>query len=324
MISGAWLRLLRSFVSIMSSGPHIVLHIGTHKTGTTSIQDALRVAEERLLQQGILFPQTGRPHGQSGQHMLAWAAIKNKQHKLPEPATPVWDALQEEMLAARPRMTILSSEGFEQASRGEINAIKQQLREHTVTVIVYLRNPRAYLRSAYKQQVKMGKCHISFRQFIEKNIDGCDYRSLVYRWADAFGEESVRVRLFEVASKRGLLRDFARTIGFDEDLLSEEVRTNVSPSDEVIRVVRYLNLFEFKLFSGTHNNTMRRGIIERIRRRLLRGGHAARAVIRGSRLVGAEDLESSEDIVWMQQAMARFDTTYLERYVTRNEKALFL
>ncbi len=55
----------------------VYLHIGTHRTGSTSIQRFMANAEEALAEQGIIYPKTGRPDtdwtNQYGHHELAWS-----------------------------------------------------------------------------------------------------------------------------------------------------------------------------------------------------------------------------------------------------------
>ena len=46
--------------------PRAILHIGTEKTGTTSLQAYLAVNRDRLLAQGVLVPRAGAPHAAMG------------------------------------------------------------------------------------------------------------------------------------------------------------------------------------------------------------------------------------------------------------------
>src|SRR5471030_1168091 len=49
------------------------VHIGTHKTGTTSIQSLLGLNDVALLARDIFVPRTGRDHvSYAGHHHLAW------------------------------------------------------------------------------------------------------------------------------------------------------------------------------------------------------------------------------------------------------------
>ena len=45
----------------LSARPRLILHIGTHKTGTSALQAALEAARPALLERGVLYPSTQRP-----------------------------------------------------------------------------------------------------------------------------------------------------------------------------------------------------------------------------------------------------------------------
>mgnify|MGYP006267418919 CR=1 FL=1 len=272
----------------------IILHIGTHKTGTTSIQDVLRASSDVLRRAGILFPEAGCPPGLSGQHMLAWSVLSSKHHKLPSPKPPVWEALWREIDTLRPRKVILSAEAFSRADASEVEVIRKKMEGKEVSVVCYLRDPAAYLKSAYKQQVKMGKCSDSFSSFVKDGVKDVDYKSLVDRWARVFGASNVHVRPFDEAIQRGLLSDFAQVAGIDESILVQETHSNVSPPDAVIQIVRYLNLLEQRLIPPDSWRPNGRGLIERIRRRLLRGETTARIIKAFSEKVGLGRIEVPE------------------------------
>ena len=49
---------------------HLIFHVGTHKTGTTSIQTMMQDNRDYFLEQGILFPRAGQVRN-GGQHNIA-------------------------------------------------------------------------------------------------------------------------------------------------------------------------------------------------------------------------------------------------------------
>ena len=51
----------------------LLLHVGTHKTATTSLQAALVASSGELASDGTLYPETGRIH--FGHHNIAWGLI---------------------------------------------------------------------------------------------------------------------------------------------------------------------------------------------------------------------------------------------------------
>lgn len=222
----------------------IFLHIGTHKTGSTSIQRFLARADEELARQGILYPKTGRPDtdwsNKYGHHDLAWSVSGNRSID----GEQVWGDLRREIGEARGRRVVVSTEEFEGCTSEEIRRIVAHLDSLSIRVIVYLRSPMHYLRSQYKQVVKDGTYSDSFVQFVKELVPRCNYLALISRWEQFDEIESVDVRLFGKAKNNpGLEPSFAEAVGID----FEEVRSfagspvNTSPPDHLVRLVRWIN-----------------------------------------------------------------------------------
>lgn len=87
----------------------IHLHIGTHKTGTTALQQTLAENREQLVQQGFLYPQAG--WHQFAQHFLAFEKKGQVNTGMSAEVEGVWEALREEIetrcLSQPPRWRII-------------------------------------------------------------------------------------------------------------------------------------------------------------------------------------------------------------------------
>ena len=132
------------------------LHCGLHKTGTTALQSALSSASRLLRSHGILYPRSGTPEGTVAQHNLAWEMTRDRRFA---PEHGGVDALLAEIGAFEGRV-VLSSEDFEGALLRP--ALWRGLLEQTSragyapTLVVYLREPVAYLESLYVEILKHG------------------------------------------------------------------------------------------------------------------------------------------------------------------------
>lgn len=223
----------------------IYLHIGTHKTGSTSIQRFLARADEALARQGILYPKTGRPtEGWSpyGQHKLQWAITEGG--KAAEKR--IWEDLRQEISAHPGRRVVISAEEFERCTWEEIQKVVDHFDRYSLRVILYLRPPVQFLRAAYAQRVKMGE-DISFMQCVEEMLPRCNYLNLVSRWEQCEKVESVAIRLFDkVKEEPGLEASFAEVVGIDFDKVRSFVGlpANTSPPVNVVRVIRWINRLE--------------------------------------------------------------------------------
>ena len=77
----------------------LVIHAGTHKTGTTFIQNSLAAASPRLRRHGIFYPVMGPAGGQHGLTTL-WAP-RMRAYASPAEAEVGWQAVAEEAAANR-------------------------------------------------------------------------------------------------------------------------------------------------------------------------------------------------------------------------------
>ena len=93
----------------------LILHVGTHKTATTTIQDILALNRKKLAKNGLIFPKMGR---KSGQHGLVadWIALP-EEYLFEEGSVAALKALSRDY-ANSDKTLFLSSEEF---SRGDPN-----------------------------------------------------------------------------------------------------------------------------------------------------------------------------------------------------------
>jgi hypothetical protein len=186
------------------------LHVGTHKTGTTSVQHFLS-ANDRLLaaEAGIYVPRAGRADGSGGHHNIAWEL--NDDERFDPARGALRDVLAE--IAGQPlRRTCLSSEDFEYLHTRP-DALRRLAEGFTgigfvPQVILYLRPQAGYAESLYAELVRHGLA-ISFPAFLDAIIATGEYRfnaswrfafdydRLVNAFADAFGTGNVTVRRYD-------------------------------------------------------------------------------------------------------------------------------
>lgn len=144
------------------------LHIGTHKTGTCSIQWNLSNHRAELAKHGFLYPRSGT--GFPGHHNVAWEIAEHRYH---DPKHGTVDELITE-IGQSEQDVIMSSEDFILSFprlanfQSFIERLKQSKLQ--ITIIVYLRNPPDYFRSAYFEILKNG-CPVGFARFIAAMIE---------------------------------------------------------------------------------------------------------------------------------------------------------
>lgn len=190
----------------------IWLHIGTGKTGTSSIQQFLFRNSTSLIQQSYVYPRLGPRHS-IAHHNLA---TQLKQLERFDPALGTWERLRHILKKHPTANVILSSEGFQSLSIEQIERIRSHALGHQVNVLVYLRNQSSMAESWYSQRLKTSRQdHGTLEDFLERHIDVLTYSKLLAPWASVFGSTAIKIRIFErIRFVNGnLLDDFCSAVG---------------------------------------------------------------------------------------------------------------
>ena len=133
----------------------LVLHIGTHKTGTSSLQNAFWRRRDLLASHGIIYPDFGTAHSHHG---LLGAMHPDLARLYPLPKPP--EALMAELAArhaASDATVILSSEEFSRGSparRFNFRAFRRSCGFERVEVVAVLRPQLPYLQSVFLEVIK--------------------------------------------------------------------------------------------------------------------------------------------------------------------------
>lgn len=238
-----------------------VLHIGTEKTGTTSIQRTLDANAERLAQHGMVWPEMF--HKGEDTRMVCYAMdddtedLRKRRRNLTTPeAIATYRAQFESRFAreigpARPDGTvvIVNEHLSRMRNPSELARLKTFLERHfdDVRVVVYLRRQDRMMRSLYATVVRMG----GTRRNVFPVPDGphaeafitFNYRRIVDLWAEAFGRAALSIRVFdpETLFGRDAVLDFFHTIGHDLPDGVVPLRMNESLSREALLTLRLLN-----------------------------------------------------------------------------------
>lgn len=132
------------------------IHIGLHKTGTTSIQEALHRRRGAVSDAGLHYPSVGMPPDFAGHHNLAWELARDRRHVPEHGNVPLLLA----GLAGVETDVIVSSEDFESvvARPDRWVSLVEGLGRlgFAVEFIVYLRDPVRHLRSLYAELLRDG------------------------------------------------------------------------------------------------------------------------------------------------------------------------
>ena len=216
----------------------ILIHIGTPKTGTTSLQDFLARNQAEILQQGVRYITAGRDSkaGREAHHPLA-RAIRGLGN------AEIWNGIRQELSLSSSSINLLSSEGFWNCDPAMIKAELPASDE--VKIALYLRRQDRYLQSLYKQEVVEGgvKDFASWKNNMHRRAH---YLATVEQWAKAFGEKAIILRAYEDADGTiDIVADFCRSvINVDISGMARSLQPRhqgLSPRRELLDFVRALN-----------------------------------------------------------------------------------
>lgn len=209
----------------------VILHIGTMKTGTSSIQATLAQSPLWLAKRG-------------------WAFYRGAQRTSERIARRL-ETIRDD------RNLIISDEGlwhFANSDRSDTAEIGRVLRDCDVTVLAYFRRPDEFLESWFTQGLKNGKGEASFERFLQEPFTrgGCDFHGRLQKFVDLFGKDAIRIAPYEKAqlAQGDVVTDFLVRTGLAaaddthqslmESGLKYPPKQNISPEANVILLVSLL------------------------------------------------------------------------------------
>lgn len=217
----------------------LYLHIGSHKTGTTSIQHFLVSRRDELAKRGYAYPVCDNGVNLGGG--MAGRLDETPEHRKATSAGRLRQTVK--IIREGEAQTVIgSSEGFSYMTDGEeITTLARKLGRSfdKIKIITYLRRQDQFAVSHHQEganpQTKpAAKMHghrpTALPETSPLQAQYLDYNSRIGHWADAFGDDNVIVRVYD----RSLLKDgdsvsdFLELVGLGDMKLDQPVERNVS------------------------------------------------------------------------------------------------
>lgn len=205
--------------SVASNKPRMVLHIGMHKTGSSSLQRYLARNRPVLRLFGIDYPVATGPRGQKlSKHNDLFLAISHEKDKRqPHPVLgPSSERIARITSAMKPgRTTILSAEGFSGESPAFAKVFQPLTETADVRVVCFLRPQDQWVVSFYKQMVLSREVRMRkpFEEFLSMRGTRrhLDYANMLRWWSDAIGRENIRILIYPPTES--VVADFLNAAG---------------------------------------------------------------------------------------------------------------
>jgi hypothetical protein len=258
----------------------LILHIGSGKTGTSSVQHTLRKSRERLAELGTLYPRSpGRArHVQLGLFIRPDAELVKQfswhDGGYSSPAEFRED-FQHQLFAeiddSGLTRVLLSDEALYGSTVEALNRLRAFTDEiaRSIRLVVYLRRQDDHLCSRYQQVVKTGEVRRLADRVEQLDYSKTyDYHARLRTWARLLEPNDFVVRRFETESfvDGSLLQDFLDAVQIDaraEDL--NQVRSaNESLDAESVEFLRLLNLHRIEHEGAAVGLINNRALVKRL------------------------------------------------------------
>lgn len=219
----------------------LILHIGAHKTGTTSLQRSFSNSRTNLGEFNVLYPELSWFH--FAQHRLAFAlrGLRDPvKGDVPDIAEEL-DALNSCIASATDDARILiSSEEFFAATDSEVQTLKEGIICDDIQIFAVVRRPDNLLLSIYNQSMKTPQNDFKrplkgFLQDPSQLNRDMEQVECVKTWSNVFGHEQVLLRRYEDID---LLRECLDILGASDCTIDDDRRVNNSVSAAVLEVMR--------------------------------------------------------------------------------------
>lgn len=220
----------------------LYLHIGSHRTATTSIQHFMKLNSAALAEQGYLVPY------KVARHIRLMNGLFSGNRTVEETAQGL---IQRANDRGNIHSIILSDEDI---SIRPSPALLAEFQNHfDVKIIFSMRRQDLWLESWYFQNIKWQwnpkLSHCTFEEFLNHQADfhWIYYNSYVTLLEELFGAENVLLSVFEEQQMpHGPVAHFFQQIGLDDiSQMAEAPHVNSSMSAEMVAFVRHLPLDRF-------------------------------------------------------------------------------
>ncbi len=230
----------------------LILHIGMHKTGTSSVQRYFSRNRAVLRRMGVCYPKSiGASGERQPKHAAIFDAISHEAdfgacHPVLGPTADLLDQTAMEIEAAPGKLGVLSAEGLSGERPVFAAALAGLAARFETTVVIFVRRQDHWVESFYKQMVVSRDVREtrSFHEFVEADStrQHMDYARIIDWWRGAF--EDVRVVGFHAAGSARPLNRLIEIAGLGRQfqwLPFSNAHENASPGVEAVEVIRRCN-----------------------------------------------------------------------------------
>jgi hypothetical protein len=171
---------------------NILLHIGRHKTGTSSLQRTFVKNRDILRINNILYPETGiRGYGHHN-ISIELSRRKSNQPFFSVNKVEVLANLKKEIDSSDCDTVLISSEGFQNCAA---KTVRKAFDKYNLEIVCYIRNKIDYFMSAYAQKVQATSYAENIGNFFNNHFK-LDYIRFINEW-DTYFPDHFNIHIYD-------------------------------------------------------------------------------------------------------------------------------
>lgn len=194
----------------------IYLHVGIHKTGTTTIQRYCKINRGYLKKNESFYPKN-----QSSDHEIPTLIRQVRIQKLSK--------IIESLRVNRFQNILLNSEGMSRLGVENLTMLRDEpsMQFDSIRVVIFIRHQVGAIESLYTQLLKNDNITIPISEYCLRDFQKLNYLQYLDTLSSVFGKNQIQVFNFNQA-KNELLKVFTESIGlnYNEELLKVPSRRN--------------------------------------------------------------------------------------------------
>lgn len=293
----------------------LVIHIGDHKTGTTTIQNALAVGTVNLQDAELLYPAK-----MNHNYLTGFITSHRKGTPLPrhlEGRDGLVEVAQQ-IAASSADYAVISAEAFENIPAPEFHDLVETFFRgcaDRIHIVAYVRPHAQRVLSSYAEQVKIGWFRGSMEEFFSHNLEirRFHYMERFRQWRELFGADfTLRPMIRSELRNGSVLDDFAH-VAFDGRPCTVE---EFEPENQAVTLRELALLYFLQGQFQDHDPWLRHTLGWEITRQLDRSRGDSEAKVR--KLVMSQDLARAATAAYSEDAQQMDEAFFDGRPLLQN------
>lgn len=216
----------------------VILHIGLHKTGSTSIQTALKGYNKNGVK-SIAFKEANHSipmftiFSNNRYKYHIWKKQELSKDDIDKKRNEYLDILKKELRNEKVKTLIISGEDLSSLNDHEVKVLSEFLNAEQVstTIVCYVRHPLSWAASAVQELAKNGNSFPNLDNFFKVRLG---------KYIEFFGKKNMKVFDYQKSStkEKSVVKHFSKILSID---LKDPPRANESLSALQFSLIRNLN-----------------------------------------------------------------------------------